>query len=298
MLDAKRSGRPKTATDEGNTINILAKVIASPKRSIRYVSRQSGVSKESVRRILKASHFRPYKMVHVHTMHDNDPLHRRQFCNWIINQMDNDNDFIKQVIFSDECLFYLDGHAHTQNARYWSRQNPAWIREVNDPGAPRVMVWCGLLGDTVLGPHFFEGNVNQHSYSEVLDSTLLDFLDDLPLNRRQKLWFQQDGATAHYALIVRNNLNRKFGYQWIGRGGPRTWPARSPDLTPLDFFLWGYVKQHVFQTQPASLEDLKDRINNVIRHISPHTLSNVSAEVRDRVRHCLQVDGRHFEHLR
>ena len=155
----------RTATDEGNTINVIAKFIACPKRWIHYVSRQSGVSKEFVRGILKPSHFHPYRMVHVHTMHDNDPL----FCNWITNQIDNDNDngngFIKRVIFSDECLFYLDGHAHTQNARYWSRQNPAWIREVNDPGAPRVMVWCGLLGEMVLGPHFFVGNVNKHSYS-------------------------------------------------------------------------------------------------------------------------------------
>ena len=163
----------------------------------------------------------------------------------------------------------------------------------------KVLVWCGLLGETVFGPHFLEGNVNQNSYSKVLDSTLLpDFLDGLALNSWQKLCFQQDGATAHYALIVRNNLNRKLGYQWTGRGGPRSWSARSPDLIPLDFLLWGYIKQHVFQTRPASLEDLIDRISNAIRGISPDILSNVSDEVRDRVKHCLQVDGRHFEHLR
>ena len=83
------------------------------------------------------------------------------------------------------------------------------------------MLWYGLLSDTVLGPHFFEDNVNQHFYSEVLDSTLLDFLDGLPLNRHLNLWFQQNGATAHFAQIVRNNLNWKCVYQWIERDSPR-----------------------------------------------------------------------------
>ena len=48
--------------------------------------------------------------------------------------------------------------------------------EVNDPDATTVMVWCGLVGGTVLGPHFLEGNMNQYSYSQVLDSTLLDWM--------------------------------------------------------------------------------------------------------------------------
>jgi hypothetical protein len=26
--------------------------------------------------------------------------------------------------------------------------------------------------------------------------------------------------------------------RWISRGGPITWPPRSPDLTQLIFFLW------------------------------------------------------------
>ena len=67
--------------------------------------------------------------------------------------------------------------------------------------------------------------------------------------------------------------------------------------TPRLLSLW-MVKQCVFQTQHASLEDLKDQISNVIRGISPDTFSNVSDEVHDQARHCLQVGGHHFEHLR
>ena len=38
------------------------------------------------------------------------------------------------------------------------------------------------------------------------------------------------------------------------------WPARSPDLTPCDFFLWGYMKGKVFSTTPATIEELRERI--------------------------------------
>jgi hypothetical protein len=42
-------------------------------------------------------------------------------------------------------------------------------------------------------------------------------------------------------------LDEQYPDRWIGRGGPRSWPARSPDLNPLDFFLWGHVKNVVYR---------------------------------------------------
>ncbi|KAJ4442536.1 hypothetical protein ANN_04123 [Periplaneta americana] len=54
-----------------------------------------------------------------------------------------------------------------------------------------------------------------------------------------------DGASPHFDRRVRNRLNATFPDRWIGRGGPVPWPPRSPDLSPLDFFLWGDVKRFV-----------------------------------------------------
>ncbi|GBM70077.1 hypothetical protein AVEN_237189-1 [Araneus ventricosus] len=58
--------------------------------------------------------------------------------------------------------------------------------------------------------------------------------------------FQQDGATSHYGNIVREFLDTAFPQRWIGRSAVMAWPPRSPDITPLDFYLWGHVKQHVY----------------------------------------------------
>jgi hypothetical protein len=71
---------------------------------------------------------------------------------------------------------------------------------------------------------------------------------------------QQDGAPPHCGLQVRECLDRTYPRRWIGRDGPMPWPPRSPDITPLDFFLWGYVKSNVFRTPVNRLDDLKSRI--------------------------------------
>ena len=71
---------------------------------------------------------------------------------------------------------------------------------------------------------------------------LPEMLENVPLQVRQRLRFQLDGATAHFALDVREYLNNVFPNRWIGRGGPVQWPPRSPDLTPMNFFIWREMK--------------------------------------------------------
>jgi len=53
-----------------------------------------------------------------------------------------------------------------------------------------------------------------------------------------ELVFMHFGAPPHFALGVRAWLNQKFPGRWLGRRGPHEWPARSPDLTLCDIFLW------------------------------------------------------------
>ena len=58
----------------------------------------------------------------------------------------------------------------------------------------------------------------------------------------RRVWYMQDGAPAHRALSVRNRLQELFDNYVVGMGHQIDWPARSPDLSPLDFYLWGTVK--------------------------------------------------------
>lgn len=66
----------------------------------------------------------------------------------------------------------------------------------------------------------------------------------------QNMWFQQDGAPCHTATETIDLLRERFGNRIISRRGNINWPPRSCDLTPLDYFLWGYVKAKVYANDP------------------------------------------------
>ena len=105
----------------------------------------------------------------------------------------------------------------------------------------------------------------------------------------------------HVTLPVRRYLTETFGNQWIGRFGPQPWPARSPDLTPLDFFLWGYVKDRVFVTECNTAAEMRVRIVNVFASLreeciqDPSFMPRVHAETLRRAQICERVGGGHFE---
>ncbi|GFW39087.1 histone-lysine N-methyltransferase SETMAR [Trichonephila clavipes] len=90
-----------------------------------------------------------------------------------------------------------------------------------------------------------------------------------------ELWFQQDGATCHTARATIDLLKHTFGDRLISRFGPVNWPPRSCDLTPLDYFLWGYVKSLVYADKPQTLDHLEDNIRRVIADIRPQMLEKV-----------------------
>ncbi|GFY30035.1 hypothetical protein TNCV_4073481 [Trichonephila clavipes] len=101
------------------------------------------------------------------------------------------------------------------------------------------------------------------------------FIPELNNHDVQELWFQQDGATCHTARATIDLLKDTFGDRLILRFGPVNWPPRSCDLTPLDYFLWGYVKSLVYADKPQTLDHLEDNIRRVIADIRPQMLEKV-----------------------
>ncbi|GFW89302.1 transposable element Tc3 transposase [Trichonephila clavipes] len=101
------------------------------------------------------------------------------------------------------------------------------------------------------------------------------FIPELNNHDVQELWFQQDGATCHTARDTIDLLKNTFGDRLISRFGPVNWPPKSWDLTPPDYFLWGYVKSLVYTDKPQTLDHLEDNICCVIPDIRPQMLENV-----------------------
>jgi hypothetical protein len=84
--------------------------------------------------------------------------------------------------------------------------------------------------------------------------------------------FQQDDAPAHFSAVVLGALNEKFPRRWFGRGGAMLWRPCSPDLTPLDFFMWSQVKNIVYAEKIPYINHLKERTEAAIRSFTPDIL--------------------------
>lgn len=84
--------------------------------------------------------------------------------------------------------------------------------------------------------------------------------------------FQQDGAPPHWRLCVHGFLNQTFPDRGIGRDGPIPWSPHSPDITPLDFFLWVYAKDNVYRTKILDITDLKQKITDAIATVDEAVL--------------------------
>jgi len=93
-----------------------------------------------------------------------------------------------------------------------------------------------------IGPYFLPPRLNGETYADFLINQLPILLENVPLRARETLIFQHDGAPAHFSRRVREILNERFRDRWMGQGGPIIWPARSPDLNVLDYFVWGHIK--------------------------------------------------------
>jgi len=85
--------------------------------------------------------------------------------------------------------------------------------------------------------------------------------------------------------------------KWIGRRGGIEWPPRSPDLTPLDFFLWGVTKQTVFAMKHHTIAELKNSIVTALRSLPVELCEKVCRSVPERLQFCKSVNGGHIEHL-
>ena len=180
----------------------------------------------------------------------------------------------------------------------WSYDNPhaTTIRSFQTQWT--LNVWAGIIGEQILDPFFLPARLPGEAYLNFLENDLPILLEDVALNVRRNMWYQQDGAGPHFANIVKDFLNNFYAGRWIGRAGSINWPPRSPDLTPLDFFLWAFVKQKVYSIEIDAVETLRQRIIAAFEAIKEQGLcENVRNSSIRRLQKCVETEGDLFEHL-
>ena len=120
------------------------------------------------------------------------------------------------------------------------------------------------------------------------------FVDQLDDDELRNGYFQQNGATRHTSNENMTEIENFFDDRIILKA---LWPPRSPDLSPLDFFLWGALKGKAYVNKPRTIQELENNIRREIAVISEDVLQATFANMKRRVQLCLDSGGENFRRL-
>lgn len=256
--------------------------------------RDLGFSFGIIQKILKKNKYKPYKSKVVQKLSEEQIRYRHQFCIRMVGRLDANSNFLETILWTDFATFTTAGCVNRQNNRFWATQNPWRIEEIQKQGRTSVHVWCGIYCDRVLGPIFLHQNLTGQRYLNLLQHQINDLI--LQLENHERIIWQQDGAPPHNIRDVTQYLNEQYS-EWYGKYGTVRWPANSPDLTPPDTFLWGFLKNKVYKDRPATILDLQNRIQNAVDYVNQHPdmITNCLINLERRYRMCVEKQGRHFE---
>jgi hypothetical protein len=113
----------------------------------------------------------------------------------------------------------------------------------------------------------------------------------------ENVWFQQDGAAAHTSRRLLGTLGEMFPGHVVSLRGDIRWPLLSPDLTPCDFILWGYLKAQVYRYRSRTLEGLEEAITQEAAGILPEMTRRIMEKDRERLNQCIENEGRHLSEV-
>ena len=186
---------------------------------------------------------------------------------WCYNHLGTD---FRPWAFSDESSFELSNCSAPY--RTWVHRTrgekfkPATVLPAPVKSHQKVMVWGCIMATGHSAFCLVRGTINRQKYIEILAEHLIPMLDDLPLQMRANVVFQQDNARPHVAQDTLDFLERE-GIQTT------PWPAYSPDLNPIEN-LWAIMKRHVRMQSPHSIPELEQILLSSWRQVVTQNLCN------------------------
>ena len=284
-------GRPMTVRRVDVEETVLDMIEDEPGTSTRRIAQNLNVSNWTVWKTLKDNLLHPYHIQRVQALLPADFAPRIAFCQWILHTLVAIPQLLTLILFTDEASFSRNAIRNFHNSHVWADENPHEVCEDRFQHQFSLNIWVGIVGDCLIGPIILPARLTGEVYRNFLEETLPQSLEDVPLATRRAMWFMHDGAPAHFSVVARQFLTATYGDRWIGRSGPHLCPARSPDLNPLDYFLWGHLKSLVYSRPVENVDDLRDRIIagcNSIRN-DPAVFERVRESMRRRLDGCIRA---------
>ena len=123
---------------------------------MRRRSQELGMTRESLRRVLTSDlHLYPYKIQIKQKLTDADKEKRVTMCEWFCNVLENDENFLENVWFSDEAHFLLSGHVNSKNNVFWGSEVPDKVLQ-RPLHSVKCTAWVAMSKHGIIGPFWFE----------------------------------------------------------------------------------------------------------------------------------------------
>ena len=91
-------------------------------------------------------------------------------------------------------------------------------------------------------------------------------------------------GTENYTHILKSRSTKTVSlFLKVSRRADVVWLPQTCDLTPLNYYLWGAVKDKCYADSPETIDALKKNISEAIDEIQLHTIDNVLKKLNDRV---------------
>jgi len=123
-VEYHRTGSHPQRAESSNELVVLASVNANCRRSTNEMARETGLSQSTVHRILRKHKYHPFKFRQHQELRPGDNERRMEFAMLVLERIDNDPYFVRNILFTDESSFNLHHGPNPQNVRHWAQVNP------------------------------------------------------------------------------------------------------------------------------------------------------------------------------
>lgn len=153
-LPLRGDGRFAALQNEERTNAILEHFDDNPTTSVRRSAAELNVARSTIWNTLKADGRHPFHLQKVQNLLPTDYPRRQEFCRWYLDKTSEEADFPERIIWTDEATFTRRGILNQRNYHIWADENPHAIREYNFQHEFQCNVWCGIMGNRLIGPFF------------------------------------------------------------------------------------------------------------------------------------------------
>ena len=226
-----------------------------PSKSMRAIAQQLEVTERTVRRVVNESlRYKSYVMRRGQFLSDVTKENRVIRGKRLLNKLKHPEEPDMLWFFSDEKNFDQDQKVNRTNDR-WLCSDPTEVPTVMHTKFPSSVMVLGVVSNEghVMPPHLFQEGirVNAAGYIRVLETVVKPWIDQVAQGRPYV--FQQDSAPAHKAEVTQ---------EWMAQNchdhvTPNMWPPSSPDLNPMDYYVWGVVEKESNKRPHNTKESLK-----------------------------------------